>query len=247
MDLPSTPEDVLAQPTRARLFALLGELRRPATTDELARAIGRHPNGVRLHLERLAAARLIVRERARQPRGRPRDLWRISADARPGGAPPHAYADVARWLARALADGEGGRVDLERAGRRIGRELAPSDDGARPVPERFFDVLAALGFQPRRERRGPNRIAFRLDNCPYRAVAADPERVVCRLHRGITLGLVDGIAPGLRLTAFVARDPDQAGCCLELSGASAAQPTTRSSETTPSATSATTVTSSRPT
>ena len=52
MDLPTRPDDALAQPTRARLFAVLGELRRPTSTDELAERWGLHPNGVRVHLER---------------------------------------------------------------------------------------------------------------------------------------------------------------------------------------------------
>ena len=54
MDVPSPARDALAQPTRARLFALLGSLHRPASTEELATRIGLHPNGVRVHLERLA-------------------------------------------------------------------------------------------------------------------------------------------------------------------------------------------------
>ena len=51
VDLPRAPGDPLAQPARARLFALLAELRRPAGTEELARRLDLHPNGVRVHLE----------------------------------------------------------------------------------------------------------------------------------------------------------------------------------------------------
>jgi predicted ArsR family transcriptional regulator len=92
MDLPRSvePGDVLAQPTRARLFALLEELKRPAGTAELAERLGLHPNGVRVHLERLLDAGLVARARARQARGRPRDAWTNSRDARPGGGPPSA-------------------------------------------------------------------------------------------------------------------------------------------------------------
>ena len=53
MDLPTPPDDALAQPTRARLFGLLGELRRPVGTEELAERVQLHVNGVRGHLERL--------------------------------------------------------------------------------------------------------------------------------------------------------------------------------------------------
>jgi hypothetical protein len=53
IDLPlaSSSEDALEQPTRARLFELLGELKRPAGTVELAERFSLHPNGVRAHLE----------------------------------------------------------------------------------------------------------------------------------------------------------------------------------------------------
>jgi predicted ArsR family transcriptional regulator len=68
VDVPPAPIDALAQPTRARLFALLGELRRPVGTDELARHLGLHPNGVRVHLERLEEGGLVLGERERQAR-----------------------------------------------------------------------------------------------------------------------------------------------------------------------------------
>ena len=83
MDLPVTSRDALAQETRARLFALLVELRRSAGTDELADELGLHPNGVRNHLERMEQAGLVVRDRERRPRGRPRDRWSVSPESTP--------------------------------------------------------------------------------------------------------------------------------------------------------------------
>jgi hypothetical protein len=41
---------------------------------------------------------------------------------------------------------------------------------------------------------------------------------VCTLHRGMTRGLLDAIAPRTRLAGFVPRDPDAAGCLIELQG-----------------------------
>src|ERR1039458_10363960 len=127
MDAPLAidPEDLLAQPTRARLFALLDELKRAAGTVELAERLDLHPNGVRLPLERMEEAGLVARERARQARGRPRDAWTIAPGARPGGEPPTAYRDLGRWLARAIPAQPGRLRDVEAAGREIGRELAP--------------------------------------------------------------------------------------------------------------------------
>ena len=75
MDAPSfiAADDVLAQPTRAQLFTMLGDLKRPAGTVELVERLDLHANGVRAHLERLEQAGLVARSRAPQPRGRPRD------------------------------------------------------------------------------------------------------------------------------------------------------------------------------
>jgi predicted ArsR family transcriptional regulator len=216
VDLPAArPDDVLSQPTRARLFNLLGALGRPASTDELARELGLHPNGVRIHLERLLEAGLVLRRRAPQPRGRPRDEWSVSADAEPGGAPPRAYDDLSRWLARATPPRPGRLREIERAGREIGRGLAPADAPSAEIALR--DTLTGLGFQPAFER-SPGRLSCRLRNCPYRNSVRENQEVVCTLHRGITKGVLDVLDPRARLVGFVPRDPDVAGCEIEIEG-----------------------------
>ena len=207
---------MLNQPTRARLFALLAELRRPVGTEELASRISLHPNGVRIHLERLLEAGLVVRRDAPRPRGRPRAEWSLSPDAAPGGAPPRAYADLARWLARAIAPGPGRLRDLESAGREIGREIAPT--GAASPEAALRDTLTGLGFQPEVERDRSGGVSCRLRNCPYRDSVKGNQEVVCTLHRGITQGMLDVLAPGARLVRFVPPDPDTAGCEIDVEG-----------------------------
>jgi predicted ArsR family transcriptional regulator len=218
IDLPlaTSSEDALAQPTRARLFELLGELKRPAGTVELAERLSLHPNGVRAHLERLERAGLVVRARARRPRGRPRDAWTIASEARPGGHAPHAYAELARWLARAMRSGPSGLRGIEAAGKQIGRELAPSDGTL--GENALQNTLTVLGFQPQVQLRKGNRLTFRLGNCPYRDAVRENQPVICTLHRGITRGLLDALDPRAKLAGFVPRDPDKAGCLVELSG-----------------------------
>lgn len=216
MDLPAPAGDPLAQATRAQLFELLCELRRPASTDELAEALGRHPNGIRLHLERLRDAGLVARERSSLGRGRPRDMWLVSAGARPGGRPPTAYAQLGRWLARAIRPGKTTLRDVESTGREIGRQLAPETRG--DAEASMYATLAALGFEPMRESHAPQRLTYRLCNCPYRDAAAENPQVVCGLHRGVTRGLLDELEASSELEAFVPRDPARAGCLIELSG-----------------------------
>jgi predicted ArsR family transcriptional regulator len=208
-------DDVLAQPTRARLFALLGSLGRPAGTQELAAELGLHPSGVRVHLERLEAAGLIARERVPQSLGRPRDGWSIAPDSRPVADPPDAYSRLARWLARSTPNTPRRLREIERAGREVGRELIaePRQAGA---DEAMGRMLTSLGFAPQRERTEERTVLFRLGHCPYRDAVRENQPVICQLHRGLTLGLLDRLDPGARLTDFVPKDPDRAGCLIEL-------------------------------
>jgi predicted ArsR family transcriptional regulator len=215
MDIsPTTNEDLLALPIRARLLGLLGELRRPATTQELARGVERHPNSVRTQLQALADAGLVERRVARQVRGRPRDEWAIAPDAAPASRPAQAYGQLSVWLARALAAGS--RLDaIEREGREIGRELAP-EPANRPVAESMMDALSALGFSPQPEVPAQARLRLVLHNCPYRDAVRENQPAVCRLHRGITSGLLDRLDPSAKVAAFIPKDPYAAGCVIDL-------------------------------
>ena len=215
--LPEGHGDVLAQPTRARLFAHLAGLGRPAGTDQLAADLGLHPSGVRVHLERLRSAGLIVRDRVSQPLGRPRDSWSIAPDALPSGEPPDAYRRLARWLAASIPSRPGRLREMECAGRALGRELAPAR-GPAGAEETMGRVLTALGFAPQRERPSTESVVFRLGSCPYREAVRENQPVVCALHRGLTRGLLDALAPSARVTGFVPEDPERAGCLIEIEG-----------------------------
>jgi predicted ArsR family transcriptional regulator len=216
IDLPAIadPDDALSQPTRARLFALLCDLKRPAGTAELAERLGLHPNGVRLHLERLAEQGLVDRARARTARGRPPDAWRVARDARPAGTAPSSYEDLGKWLARALAAPRRGLPGIEETGRLIGREVAPDDAGS--PGEALESTLIALGFQPTVRPREGGGLTFCLGNCPYSAAVRENQPAVCTLHKGITLGLLDVLDSSARLATFEPHDPDEAGCVIDV-------------------------------
>jgi predicted ArsR family transcriptional regulator len=213
----ATPGDVLAQPTRARLFQRLVGHARPVGTGELAADLGLHPSGVRVHLERLRDAGLVSRELIAQTKGRPRHGWQIATDARPGGEPPDAYRLLARWLARSIPSRPTRLREVERAGRELGRELAPKR-GRSGAEETMGRTLTALGFAPQRDRENAGQVVFKLGSCPYRDAVRENQPVVCALHRGLTRGLLDELAPSARLTSFVPKDPDRAGCLIEVTG-----------------------------
>jgi predicted ArsR family transcriptional regulator len=214
MDLPPIPDDVLGQSIRARLFQALARLRRPATTQELAAQVGRHPNSVRVQLQRLADAGLLERRDVAQPRGRPRQEWAIAAAARPAGRRPQALEQLSRWLARAAGTG-GGLRDIEAAGREIGREIAP-ERRDRPVAQALHDSLAALGFAPECHTGDGPDVRYVLGNCPYRDAVAENQPVVCALHRGMTIGLLERLDHKARLTGFLPKDPYRAGCFVDV-------------------------------
>lgn len=216
MDLPGNSDDVLAQPTRARIFGALSERGAAASTEELAELLGMHPNGVRRHLKRLREAGLVEQRQQRGRRGRPGDLWLVAPGAEPGGERPSGYAELARWLAAAIPATAGRLREVERAGREIGRELA-SEGSADPI-EGFRQVGTALGFRPAISAKGDGGFSCRLENCPYRDSVRERPDVVCSLHRGITEGLLARLDPKARLVGFKPRDPDHAGCIVEVAG-----------------------------
>jgi predicted ArsR family transcriptional regulator len=213
----SSASDALAQPTRARLFSRLAALGRVATTKELSDALGLHRSGVRVHLERLRAAGLVSRERLAQKRGRPRYGWQIAPDALPGGEPPDAYRTLARWLARSISSRPARVREVERTGRELGREVLPQQGRSAPV-EAMGRALTGLGFAPQSRLKRDGRVLFTLGNCPYRGAVHENQAVVCGLHRGLTQGLLDALAPSAKLADFVPKDPDRAGCLIEVEG-----------------------------
>jgi predicted hydrocarbon binding protein len=144
-------------------------------------------------------------------------MWSIAPDARPGGDPPSAYADLGRWLARVISPRRISLRAVEATGREIGRELAP-DEGSGSAEERMHATLVSLGFQPRRQSGPATELTYRLCNCPYRDAVRDSQQAVCTLHRGLTRGLLDVIAPETQLAGFLPRDPYAAGCLVELRG-----------------------------
>lgn len=214
MDQPEASADALRNPTRGRLFELLGELRRPTATDELAESLGLHVNGVRRQLGRLRAAGLVERHRVVRDRGRPRDEWSISPDADPAGEPPRSYADLSRWLARAIPPSEARLGQVERTGREIGREIAPAEGS--DLQRAFTGALSALGFQPSTEVTSGGFVCS-LGNCPYEESVRENQQVVCSLHRGLTAGMLAELEPGAELSMFEPHDADRAGCLVGVS------------------------------
>jgi predicted ArsR family transcriptional regulator len=172
---------------------------------------------VRIQLRLLADAGLIERRTMQPRRGRPRDECALGPDAKAAGQPYQAYRQLSRWLARAAGDLEA----VERAGREIGREIAP-ETSHMPTADTMHDALTAMGFAPRLAPSAPDRLRFVLRSCPYRDAIRENQAAICRLHKGITAGLLDRLDPHAKLSDFTAKDPYAAGCLIALEGVSRA-------------------------
>ena len=214
-DLDVSGEDALAQPSRAHLFGLLAELKRAAKTTELAARLDMHPNGVRIHLERLEQAGLVAGLACRGRRGRPADAWTIAPDARPGRS---AAAGVSgSGTVAGAVDSTSNRNPTSgplsaravRSARARSRRRRSRAGGGR--------ALAGCAGSLRTYSRGRvTALTVCLGNCPYRDVVREDQAAICALHKGITVGPLDVLAPGTEVERFVPDDPAQAGCVVEL-------------------------------
>ncbi len=223
----SAPEDVLAQRTRSAIVRLLAEAQLPLGTDELADRLDLHPNGVRLHLGRLQSAGLVERRSVAGGRGRPRYEWALAPEAAHEQAAANAYRHLATWLARSTRASDTTLAHVARTGREIGVQVGVGTDDAHPTgaPQDVLQTaLTSFGFQPARTDEPDDRTRYTLQNCPYRDAAIENQPVVCGLHRGITEGLLDRIAPSARLAAFVPTDPRRARCLIDIAWQPAAPP-----------------------
>jgi predicted ArsR family transcriptional regulator len=194
---------------------------------QVAEQLDLHPNTVRLHLEKLRDAGLVVVFTERHGSvGRPQHRWAAGPHAPTLGLEPAGFRLLAHLLAELAADGSPPPSTVVAVGRRQGQERAPAlvecggEPGAACV-RAVMNELASLGFDPALDSTGDGQASISFTRCPFRELAVLYTDVVCQLHRGITEGiLASAVAsrPGLEgqvesFTSLVDADP----CRVELS------------------------------
>lgn len=185
----------LASRSRVALLDLLRERDEPVGVEELAAAVGLHVNTTREHLDRLAAAGMVARERERRhTRGRPRVLYRRVEPC--GERMRSAVVDV-------LLEGYGAsEVPVREQALAAGRaRVETMDVGEVPEassPAEAVDALVAalgrLGFVPEREG-----MDVRIHGCPVADLAATRPDVVCAAHEGMTAEFVSRLGAPVEL------------------------------------------------
>jgi predicted ArsR family transcriptional regulator len=201
----------LADETRFAMYRELSTATGPRSAQELADALGLHPNTVRLHLERLREAGLVEAEIVhRGTVGRPQHLYSLAPGAPGLGFDPPSHALLAGLLA-ALAE----RLDADApaaiaTGRAWGAEAAKRTSETACIAA-LADELERLGFEPAAEP-GPDpdgrsaRIEFL--HCPFRELAEAYPELVCNLHRGICEGVALNVGRGTVESFSTLYDPD---------------------------------------
>jgi predicted ArsR family transcriptional regulator len=185
------------------------------TAHEIAEAVGLHHNAVREHLGVLARAGVISSAPA-PPTGRPGRPGIRHRLADPDGARRHGHAELVRLLMSVVRRAGIDDDAAEEIGRDEGRLMAEGGGGAG-----FAGSLAALGFAPEdrtsaaRRRRGELELVLR--HCPFREAVASPGgEIVCRLHRGLSAGLLEG--GGGHIVTFEPDDPAAGRCRVTAGG-----------------------------
>ena len=196
----------MSEPTRDRLLRYLVEAGVPVTIATLTAAFGLNHTTVREHVAKLRAAGLVSEEREAPAnrRGRPRLLYRATADAYRLAAGNAPYEQLTRLLLDALTSGD----DPLDVGRRAAAEPAATGD---PVAA-LSAALGRQGFAPAASRDGGEIV---LGHCPYADAATRAPAIVCRLHLGLVQGMAGAIG-GVEVAGLETRDPYRAGCRLGL-------------------------------
>lgn len=208
---------VLADPVRRRLFDAVTDAAGPVGREEAARLASVPLHSARFHLDRLVDAGLLETSFARLTgrsgpgAGRPAKLYRRSPVEVAVTLPPRSYDLVGGVLAsafdRTLAGADAGDALREEAQAR-GRALGAAYDGRGDDLARVSGVLAAEGYEPRREGR-----EVCLRNCPFDALATRHTALVC----GVNLDVVSGVLDGLGCASARARlQPDAEHCCVRV-------------------------------
>lgn len=208
----------LAHPSRQRVAQALAEQPEGMTAFELAEAIGLHHNAIRQHLAVLARAGVVSAAREPIPGrlGRPSVRYRLASADSVAAA---GHRELVRLLLRLVRRAGASEGDVEEVGREEGRLLGKAGGG----PGELGRAFARLGFAPEEvtaaaaRRRG--EMDLRLRHCPFKeAVLAPGGDLVCVLHRGLTLGLLDRTVEDAYLATFEPKDPREAGCRVLVRG-----------------------------
>lgn len=184
---------VLSSESRVAILRLLEDRGEPLPVEEVAEAVGLHVNTVREHLDRLVVAGFADRApEIRHTRGRPRMLYRSTATEATTELDQRVRDQLMRVLLSGYPRPEEARARAEQAGEvwasHYPCETAGRDEGTRASQlAALHDHFRALGFEPAPDTDG---LTLRLQHCPFADLRGQDGDLVCRVHLGLTRGML---------------------------------------------------------
>jgi predicted ArsR family transcriptional regulator len=194
----------LHDPVRRALYRYVTSRRRDVGRDEAARAVRISRALAAFHLDKLVGHGLLetsyrrLTGRRGPGAGRPAKLYRRSALELHVTLPARRYELAGRVLARALtAAPPTARRGLLRAARDAGRALVRNGEVGGPRRRNELSaVLRECGYAPAPARRDGE---IRLHNCPFAALAAECQPLICEMNLALLRGVLAGLnARGVR-------------------------------------------------
>jgi predicted ArsR family transcriptional regulator len=210
---------LLADPTRRRIFDAVRAAHAPVSRDEVASAAGVHRPLAAFHLDRLADAGLLKVTFARPPgrtgrgAGRPTKRYDAREVTVAASVPARNHDLVGRILARAVAEApkhadEQAQALAEAEGQRIGETRRPGRrlSGAATM-DAASDALSRLGYEPELVDG-----VLRLRNCPFHGIVEAAPELVCAMNHRLVTGLLCGLGGARAVGAEL--DPTPGECCV---------------------------------
>lgn len=213
----------LHDPVRGALYRYVSSRRRDVGRDEAARAVRISRALAAFHLDKLVGHGLLetsyrrLTARRGPGAGRPAKLYRRSDLELDVTLPARRYELAGRVLARAVtAAPPSARRALLRAARDAGRALVRNGGGGWPRRRNELStVLTECGYAPAPARRDGE---IRLHNCPFGALAAECQPLICEMNLALLRGVLAGLNPRGVRAVFRPSGPSRepGSCCVFL-------------------------------
>ncbi len=207
----------LAEPIRGSIYRYIIDQQNDVSRGQVARALKIPRSQATFHLEKLVEHGLLettyrrLSKRRGPGAGRTSKLYRRARNQVEVSLPPRDYQLLSQAMAAAVdkAGNTKPMEELAKVGRKIGRQWAAERTAKQPLKS-LESVLNRHGYEPQWEE--PNRL--RLRNCPFEALVAEHEELVCKV---LNLRLIEGLIKGLGARGVTAvYTPPPPLCCVSL-------------------------------
>ncbi len=196
----------LADDTRYRLYRFLRLSGRPVSVRELSARLSLHPNTLRPHLRRLEEAGLVASELRRGATvGRPQAVYTVLEPEPVEGRDYRLLAEILSGLLHGKRNSDRARELAHDWGRFLVAQEAPKPGVKLPAGRHLAvlqEAMASVGFDPRFRRTSGSNVEISMRDCPFRDLLEDHRELACAVHRGLIEGMLEGLRPPMRLTAF---------------------------------------------